>query len=138
MNKYKVLSFVVLALCLSPLAFGHPPKPEQKKMVVNRPQLKEQMGQLVVSMADLDLLINRDKTTDFEIFKEDGDRILKAIQKIRELDQKLVFKNYLDELQKPADQFVKQSERKSKKAITSFNEMTLVCFGCHKVHRDLK
>lgn len=98
--------------------------------------LRDQMVQLLVSMSDLDIVMNRDHETDYTLFKEDADRILAAVSRIRVLDETQVFAPYLNELEGFTTQFRDASVARNPKARTYPEKMFNVCYQCHATHRD--
>lgn len=100
--------------------------------------LQKQMNHMIVSIADLDILTNRDEIADYEIFIEDADRILKAIGEIRAIDTSGVYKKMLDDLETPTLKLKELSLKKDKRAMKIPDQIFNACFKCHQTHRDIK
>lgn len=99
-------------------------------------QLREQMVQFLVSMSDLDAIVNRDQDIDYELFMEDAQRILSTIDQVRKIDATGVFKKELDKLEKLNKKFFQYSMDHNPKAAKYPEKIFNVCFECHRAHRD--
>ncbi len=98
--------------------------------------LKAQMNHMIVSIADLDILTNRDEIADYEIFIEDADRILKAVAEIRAIDTSGVYKQMLEDLETPTLKLKEYSLKKDSRAMKMPDQIFNACFRCHQTHRD--
>lgn len=112
-------------------AWSHPLSGTQK----NNTSLIEQMDKMILSVADLDILVNRDKIMDYEIMAEDAKRILNAVENIRKIDKNGVFKKFLDKLEKPARKLHEFSLKKDARASQYTGAIFNACFQCHQTHR---
>lgn len=136
--KIKLTSFlgVVFSLLIISTVIAKPISSEQKKGLEGSPQLREQMSKMIISIADLDILVNRDKILDYEIFKSDAERILSGIKEIRDLDKNKIYEPWLKELESPAKSLLKYSVTKNKKAAEYPEQIFNACFKCHKANRS--
>lgn len=132
--KIFVLFFLVLGL-ISTASFATPLTKEQQAKIAGNTTLRDQMGKMIISIADLDIIVNRDKTADFEIFKEDAERILKSIKEIEALDKEGVYKDFLTKLKEPTEKLLEYSILKNKKAMEYPEKIFNACFECHKTTR---
>ena len=142
--KSTLISLVTIsfALVITHSALAKPLSKSQKKELSAQDEkqqgfLKKQMNQLIVSIADLDILTNRDEIADYEIFIEDADRILKAVGEIRAIDTSGVFKQMLDDLETPTLKLKELSLKKDKRAMLVPDQIFNACFRCHQTHRDI-
>ena len=137
MNKWILNSILTLTLAFGAVSVDAKPLTEaQQAALKDNKKLRDQMNSMVVSIADLDILINRDNVMDYDIFQDDAERILKAIAKIRKLDDGKVYKPFLDQLEKPAQNLLNYSKAKDPKAKEATNAIFDACFSCHKAHRS--
>ena len=141
MSQSSFLTFLTLALLVAVVAVANPLSEEQKAKLntqshATQKNLRGQMNQMIVSIADLDILTNRDQIADYELFVQDADRILQAIGEVRKIDTSGVFKSLLDELEKPTQKLKDYSLKKDKRAMDVPDEIFNVCFKCHATHRD--
>lgn len=130
-----LVSFLLMLIFISTSAFSMPLTQDQLKKVESNTALRDQMGKMIISIADLDIIVNRDKTADFEIFKEDAERILKAIKEIEALDKDGVYKDFLSKLKEPTEKLLQLSIIKDKKAMEYPEKIFNACFECHKANR---
>ncbi|MCP5464060.1 MAG: hypothetical protein H7A33_03450 [Deltaproteobacteria bacterium] len=135
-SQKKLMFFcLIIGFFAATLAQAKPLSSKQQKNLVNQESLRDQMSKMIISLADLDILVNRDKVQDYEIFQEDAERILAAIKKIRELDKDKVFEPFLKDLEKPTENLLKYSVQKSEKALRYPEEIFNACFRCHQAKR---
>lgn len=132
----KFFSLLITMVLLSPLVLAHPLSKSQMNEMKSQPTLRDQMDKMILSIADLDILVNRDKITDYEIFKEDAQRILDSLKKMREIDSTGIFKPYFDQLEKPTQQLLKYSTEKNPKAMAYPEKIFNACFKCHQANRN--
>ena len=126
------LCFLAAVIVLwSVTAQAHPLSTMQK----GNSSLVEQMDKMILSVADLDILVNRDKVMDYDIMTEDAKRILMAVENIRKLDTQGIFKKFLDRLEKPAQKLHDFSKKKDNRAAKYTAEIFNACFNCHQTHR---
>lgn len=139
-NKFTMM-ILSLGLCV---AFGTIAKPLSKSQKAKLSTqdakqqgfLKTQMSHMIVSIADLDILTNRDEIADYEIFIEDADRILKAVGEIRAIDTSGVYTKMLDALETPTLKLKEYSLKKDQRAMAMPDQIFNACFRCHQTHRD--
>ncbi len=132
----KILILILtLSFVVTTQVFATPLSPDQKSKLVNQPALREEMGKMIISIADLDILVNRDKVSDYEIFKEDAERILKSIKQIESLDKDGIYKDFLSKLKEPSEKLLEYSILKNKKAMDYPQKIFDACFACHKANR---
>lgn len=136
------MSFLILVAFSLFTTFTNPlsakPLDEKQKQELKSPtneNLRDQMNKMIISIADLDILANRDETADFEIFIEDADRILKAIAEIRKLDKAGIYTKLLDDLETPTRKLKELSLEKNQKAMEMPEQIFNACFQCHQTHR---
>lgn len=142
-NKKNKLIITLLSLCLLVTvgALAKPLTKTQKNILSTQDTkqqgfLKSQMNSMIVSIADLDILTNRDEIADYEIFIEDAERILKAISEIRAIDANGVYKQMLDDLETPTRKLKEYSLQKDSRAMKIPDQIFNACFRCHQTHRD--
>lgn len=133
--SYIIFPLLIFVLVLQGQAFSYELSKKKKELLAKDENLKTHMDKMIISMADLDILINRDQIVDFEIFEEDAKRILDAIEKIRKLDNQNIFKSELRELEKPTKKLYYYSKKKDKRATKYTDKIFNACFKCHKTHR---
>lgn len=133
----KTVAMVILGLMVSWNAGARPSdaKPHAD-LAAQGDQLREQMVQFLVSMSDLDAVVNRDQEIDYDLFMEDAQRILSTIDRVRKIDTAGVFKKELDKLEKLNKKFYQYSMEHNPKAAKYPEQIFNVCFECHRVHRD--
>lgn len=131
MKQFIFILILTLFTFINSPAQAHPLTPDQK----SNPTLIEQMDKMILSVADLDILVNRDKVMDYEIMTEDAKRILDAVKGIRTLDKNGVFKKFLDQLEKPTAKLHQYSLKKDPKAKKYTDAVFNACFQCHQAHR---
>lgn len=131
MKQFTFVFFLTLLTFINSPAQAHPLDPNQK----SNPSLIEQMDKMILSVADLDILVNRDKVMDYEIMTEDAKRILDAVKNIRAIDKNGVFKKFLDQLEKPATKLHHYSLKKDPRAKKYTEGVFNACFQCHQTHR---
>lgn len=127
-----LVGFVVV---FTSLVMAGPLTKDQSKKWAGQSQLREQMSRMIISIADLDILVNRDKVADYEIFTEDAQRILEAIKKMRALDKDKDFEPFFKQLETPTQELLKFSKLKNKKAMEYPQKIFNACFACHQKHR---
>ena len=101
-----------------------------------RPELREQMDKMILSMFDMDIMVNKTKTADYDILKEDAERILQAIQEIRAKDPKGVFYDHLKKLEEPTELLLKYAKKRNPLAMNYPEKIFDACFQCHGVYRE--
>lgn len=126
---------LVFCVLLSAHLSATPLSKEQAKSFEGQESLRAEMSKMILSIADLDIIVNRDKTIDYEIFQEDAKRILDSITKIRKMDTGQVYKPFIDKLEKHASQLLKLSLNKDKAAAKVPQKIFDTCFKCHQEHR---
>lgn len=131
----KIFTVFILTFAVITQVLATPLSQDQKNKLSNQPALREEMGKMIISIADLDILVNRDKTSDFEIFKEDAERILKSIKQIEALDKDGIYKDFLSKLKEPSEKLLEYSILKNKKAMDYPQKIFDACFACHKANR---
>lgn len=134
MLKILVAAFLIIVLG-APNIQARPLNTKDHEKVVQNKDLKNEMDKMIISIADLDILVNRDKVADYEIFIEDAERILTSVQKIRSLDKEKVFKPFLDELEDHAEKLLKYSKKKDERAMKYPEKIFNACFKCHQKNR---
>lgn len=139
--KYSLITTFSLGLCLAGAVMARPLTSSQKEKLSTQDAkqqgfLKKQMNHMIVSIADLDILTNRDEIADYEIFIEDANRILQAIAEIRLLDTSGVYKKMLSDLETPTLKLKEYSLKKDPKAMAMPDQIFNACFKCHQTHRD--
>ncbi len=134
----KLIIFLSVFVAFTTAAHADPLTPKQTEKLVGQETLRDQMDKMILSIADMDILVNRDQIADYEVFIEDADRILKAIVEIRKLDKAGVFTDFLNRLEKPTKSLFKYATAKDAKAMQYPEEIFNACFACHQKHRDLK
>ncbi len=134
MNK-GILLCAILVL-FTGVVNARPLSAKQLQKVENYETLRDQMDAMVLSIADLDILINRDKVLDYDIFKEDAERILNSIDKIRGLDPEGIFEPYIKQLEKHAQKLLYYAIKKDEKALKYPQKIFDTCFQCHQKHRN--
>lgn len=130
-----IFIFLGLFLFVSATSFAKPLSDKQKQVLETQPGLRDEMGKMIISLADLDILVNRDRVVDFEIFQDDAQRILDAIARIRKLDAGQVYKPFLDRLSKPTQKLLEASKIQDPRASKYPEEIFNACFKCHQAHR---
>lgn len=138
--KVVVLSLVCLGLAGTTLSYAKPLSKTQTKKLSKQEQkdqkaLKKQMNKMIISIADLDILVNRDNIVDWEIYIDDADRILNAIAEIRKIDKVGVYKKLLNDLETPTKKLKLYSEQKDLRATKQPDMIFDACFKCHQIHR---
>lgn len=118
------------------MAFAYPLTEKQSRQIKSYPQLRGEMDKMILSIADLDILVNRNQVADYEIFKQDAQRILDAVAQMRKIDTAGIFKNDLDDLEKPTTQLLSYSEKNDSKAMGYPEKIFDACFKCHQQHRS--
>lgn len=124
-----------LFLLVSVTGFAKPLSDKQQQALETQPALREEMGKMIISLADLDILVNRDRVVDYEIFQDDARRILDAIARIRKMDTTGVYKPFLDKLAKPTQKLLESSKIQDPRASKYPEEIFNACFKCHQAHR---
>ncbi len=130
-----ILIFLGLFLLVSAVSIAKPLSGKQHQALETQPGLRDEMGKMIISIADLDILVNRDRVVDYEIFQDDARRILDAIARIRKMDTMQVYKSFLDRLAKPTEKLLELSKNQDPKASKYPEEIFNACFKCHQAHR---
>lgn len=120
----------------SRLVFAYPLDTEFKTKLEGQPQLREQMGKMILSVADMDIMVNREQIIDFEILEEDAKRILEAVENIKKIDTTGIFKKHIKNLETPTRKMLELVKKKDVKATLYPDKIFEACFKCHSVHRD--
>lgn len=97
--------------------------------------LREQMDSMILSVADMDIMVSKGESLDYSILVEDAERILAALQKIRGLDKQGLFKTDVASLEKLAQNLLKYAKAKDARAGKLPEEIFTACFKCHTEHR---
>lgn len=134
----KIFIFLSVFLAVTGIVNADPLTPKQQEKLAVQPSLRDEMDKMILSIADMDILLNRDKVADYEIFVEDADRILKSIAAIRKMDKSGVFKDFLNRLEKPTKSLFKYATAKDARAMQYPEEIFNACFSCHQKHRDMR
>jgi hypothetical protein len=125
-----------LSLILPSLVMAKPLSKKQEKALMGHETLRDQMSKMIISIADLDILINRDNVIDYEIFQADAERILAALKKIKEMDPENAFTPFLNKLEKPTIKLLELSKKQDPKAAKYPKKIFNACFKCHQAHRN--
>ena len=136
--------FILAAACVwvasrlseSSLVFAYPLASESKIKLEGQPALREQMGKMILSVADMDIMVNKEQVTDFEILQEDATRILEAVENIKKLDTMGIFKKHIKNLEAPTRKMLEFAKQKDIRATQYPDKIFEACFKCHAVHRD--
>jgi len=132
-------NFLIILCCsliLTYSAFAKPLTKTQKSKLEGQPTLRAQMDKMVISIADLDILVNRDKLADYDIFIEDAQRILNAITDIRKIDEAKAYEPFLQDLETPTFKLLKYSIKRDKRAMKYTEKIFNACFRCHQENRS--
>lgn len=132
--RFTILA-ATLILTLSATAQARPLSAKDHSKLTTQKELKAEMDKMIISVADLDILVNRDKIADYEIFIEDAERILQSVKTIRKIDQDKLFKPFLDELEDHAQKLLKYSQKKDERALKYPEKIFNACFKCHQKNR---
>lgn len=132
----KVISILMVMMVFSSIVFAYPLTDRQNRQIKSYPQLRGEMNKMILSIADLDILVNRNQVADFDIFKEDAQRILDAVAQMRTIDATGIFKSFIDDLERPTKKLLSYSNKKDKKAMEYPEVIFNACFNCHKAHRS--
>lgn len=100
-----------------------------------RPELREQMNKMILSMFDIDIMMHKTREIDYEILQEDAERILQAIGEIRAKDRRNIFYKHLKNLEEPTQQLLKHSKKQSPLVSKYADQIFDACFRCHSVYR---
>jgi hypothetical protein len=138
MRRFFILSLVVVGSLwvVSRLVFAYPLDTEFKTKLEGQPLLREQMGKMILSVADMDIMVNREQIVDFEILQEDAARILEAVETIKKIDTTGIFKKHIKNLEMPTRKMLDLAKQKNVKATLYPDKIFEACFKCHSVHRD--
>lgn len=126
MKKILITSAVIALLSTSVLA---------KTVTKNSMTLRDQMDSMILSVADMDIMVNKNQETDFAILAEDAQRILDALVNIKALDKAGVFTKHITNLEKPAQALLKLAKKQDPLASAYPEQIFNACFKCHSEHR---
>jgi len=133
--KKALILLAVICLAFSQIVWAKPLSEKKQAIVKEEGTLRHQMDLMILSIADLDILTNRDKIADFEIFIQDANRILASIVRIRKIDSHNVYEPFLKKLEKPTKKLLHYSKLKDVKAMKYPEKIFNACFSCHQAHR---
>lgn len=134
MKKLFALTLLFVTYSLTASAFELNAK--DKQTYQGNAPLRDQMDKMILSVADMDLMINRDREIDYDILKEDAERILKTIAAIRALDKERLLKKPLDQLESPTKAMLKYSQKRDPRVAKYPEKVFNACFQCHANHRQ--
>jgi len=134
MKKFATIS-LILTLTLASIAMAKTLSKPQLTDLKKRPELREQMDKMILSMFDMDIMIHKTQTADYDILKEDAERILQAIQEIRAKDPDSILYKHLKNLEEPTSLLLKYAKKQDPRALKYPEQIFSACFQCHSVYR---
>lgn len=127
---------IIIGLLLIGYGIGYASETNHASLLKDRDALRKQMVQLLMRVADLDILVNRDHETDYDLFKEDAKGILEILDIIKAMDKEKLFKKELRAVEKPTRKLLHYSEQENPKAANTTADIMNACFRCHAMYRD--
>ena len=97
--------------------------------------LRDQMDKMILSVADMDIMVNKNKELDYEILQEDAERILEALKHISRLDKNGHFKSHILHVKEPAQNMLKYAKKQDSRAGQYPEQIFNACFKCHAENR---
>ena len=132
----KIIIILVLALFTISQAQANPLTKKQKELLKDNKTLVPQMKTMLESVSNLDTIVNHQERYDFKVFEKDSKKILSQIKKMKEIDEKGIFKTDLDKLETAAQKLNQLSMAKDPKSVMATQELVNTCFKCHKANRN--
>jgi hypothetical protein len=129
MKKSSLL--VGLLVSLANFAQAKAPAATAKVPSVKNEVMHEQMDNMILSVADMDKMTAKGGDLDYDILKEDAQRILTALQKIKVADRQHQFGSHIANVEKPAQNLLKYANLKDPRAGQYPQEIFEACFKCH-------
>lgn len=134
MKKHAIRISVLLSVLFAAAAWAYPTMTE-KPAVPNYSELKTQMDKMILSAADMDIMVNKNRELDFDILGDDARAILDAVAKIREIDKGKAFAPHLRHLEGAAKKLQRAAVKRDPKAGDYANRVFETCFSCHAEFR---
>lgn len=131
----KLIVLFMTCVLIGSVAMAKPLTEKQVQHLKSKPTLRGEMDKMILSIADMDILVNRDHIADYEIFQEDAKRILKSIAQIRKIDPQGVFEPFMRHLESLTRKFLYYSKKKDRRAMEYPEKIFNACFNCHTKHR---
>lgn len=134
MKKNMTLVAAVLAALVAAGAQAYPTMTE-KSSVPNYSELKTHMDKMILSAADMDIMVNKNRELDYDILGDDARMILDAVAKIRGIDKGKAFAPHLRHLEAAAKKLQRAAVKRDPKAGDYANRVFETCFSCHAEFR---
>lgn len=130
-----LIGIIVLWGMMSVTGDAAEPKDHQR-FLKDRPTLRDQMVQFLLSMSDLDILKHRDREIDYDRYKDDAQRIVTALTQVKKLDTDHLFDSELKKLDILNKKMLQFATDRNPKVEDYPDKIFQVCFGCHRDYRD--
>ncbi len=105
-------------------------------LLKERAPLRDQMAKLLVYMADLDILVNRDQEIDYSLFQDDAEGLLKTLDSVKGLDAEKLFSKEIAAVERPTKKLLEYAKQQNPKAAKYPDKIFNACFQCHATYRD--
>ena len=125
----------MILACIGTIYAGSNVSRGNLKSLKQRPELREQMDKMILSMFDIDIMMNKTHELDYEILQEDAERILQAIGEIRAKDRHKIFYKHLKNLEEPTQELLKYSKKQDPLVSKYADQIFDACFKCHSIYR---
>lgn len=141
-NRFLIITFILVIFSGFAIAKS---QHTQNALPVEQPQinnpskpetLRDQMDKMIISVADLDIMVNKNKELDYEILQEDAERILDALKHISRLDKNGRFKKHVAHVKEPTQNLLKYAKQKDSRAGDYPEQIFNACFKCHAENRS--